>query len=142
MRASLGTLVALCALAAPLLAQADPLTEAYRKEFAFLEAEKRALEGRLAQIQKESKAETAGLEGRIATTQRQVLALGVEAETLAHIFDPFFTTKAVGKGTGLGLSISYGILEELGGSITAANRAEGGARFEVILPLAEGEAAS
>ena len=60
---------------------------------------------------------------------------GVEVETLKHIFDPFFTTKGAGKGTGLGLSISYGILEELGGNITATNRAEGGARFSITLPL-------
>ncbi|MCB9522408.1 MAG: MotA/TolQ/ExbB proton channel family protein [Myxococcales bacterium] len=115
MRASLGTLVALCALAAPLLAQADPLTEAYRKEFAFLEAEKRALEGRLAQIQKESKAEIAGLEGRIATTQRQVLALGVEAETLA---DRLRTVEREAELAGEGVEGVDGLVQQMARTFT------------------------
>ncbi|ABF41498.1 multi-sensor hybrid histidine kinase [Candidatus Koribacter versatilis Ellin345] len=52
-----------------------------------------------------------------------------------RIFDPFYTTKVVGKGTGLGLSICYGIVKEHGGDITAFNHAEGGAIFQVRLPL-------
>lgn len=55
---------------------------------------------------------------------------------LSRIFDPFFTTKKLGKGTGLGLSICYGILKEHGGEILASNHEEGGALFEVRLPLA------
>ena len=52
-----------------------------------------------------------------------------------RIFDPFYTTKTVGKGTGLGLSICYGIVKEHGGDITAFNHPEGGAVFQVRLPL-------
>jgi two-component system sensor histidine kinase HupT/HoxJ len=63
---------------------------------------------------------------------------GIAAEHLTRIFDPFFTTKPVGKGTGLGLSISYGIVERHGGTLAAANAAEGGALFTLELPLAGG----
>jgi len=61
---------------------------------------------------------------------------GIAAEHLARVFDPFFTTKPVGKGTGLGLSISYGIVEQHGGRLGAANAAGGGAQFTLELPLA------
>jgi two-component system sensor histidine kinase HupT/HoxJ len=59
---------------------------------------------------------------------------GVAAGDLAKIFEPFFTTKPVGEGTGLGLWISFSIVRECGGSITAANRAQGGAEFTIRLP--------
>ncbi|HEY3926990.1 MAG TPA: ATP-binding protein [Candidatus Koribacter sp.] len=52
-----------------------------------------------------------------------------------RIFDPFYTTKTVGKGTGLGLSICYGIVKEHGGDIVAFNHPQGGAVFQVRLPL-------
>jgi signal transduction histidine kinase len=59
---------------------------------------------------------------------------GIPADVLPRIFDPFFTTKEVGEGTGLGLAITYGIVQEHGGTIHAANRPEGGARFTIELP--------
>jgi two-component system sensor histidine kinase HupT/HoxJ len=61
---------------------------------------------------------------------------GIPPEHLPRMFDPFFTTKPVGKGTGLGLSISYGIVEQHGGKLDAANGSEGGAVFTLVLPLA------
>jgi len=61
---------------------------------------------------------------------------GIPAEVMPRIFDPFFTTKEVGQGTGLGLAITYGIVQEHGGTITASNAADGGAIFEVELPIA------
>ncbi|KRW61691.1 sensor histidine kinase [Pseudomonas sp. TTU2014-080ASC] len=61
---------------------------------------------------------------------------GLDAQALAHVFEPFFTTKPVGAGLGLGLAVSYGIMRELGGSLSAAN-GEQGAVFTLSLALAE-----
>ncbi|CAA7623403.1 Uptake hydrogenase [Candidatus Terasakiella magnetica] len=61
---------------------------------------------------------------------------GMAEENLIKVFDPFFTTKPVGKGTGLGLWISYGIIRDHGGTLEAANRPTGGARFTIRLPMA------
>ena len=58
--------------------------------------------------------------------------LGLDPELL---FKAFYTTKST--GTGLGLTIARRICESYGGKLTAENRAEGGARFEIALPLAE-----
>jgi len=40
------------------------------------------------------------------------------------MFQPFFTTKGVGKGTGLGLSTSQGLVENCGGQLTYARKAD------------------
>jgi two-component system NtrC family sensor kinase len=61
---------------------------------------------------------------------------GIPKENLAQIFDPFFTTKPQGKGTGLGLSICHGIIERLGGKISAASEVGKGSSFTVKLPQA------
>jgi two-component system sensor histidine kinase HupT/HoxJ len=61
---------------------------------------------------------------------------GIPADHIGRVFDPFFTTKPVGQGTGLGLSISFGAIEQHGGQLVAGNAPEGGARFELSLPLA------
>ena len=60
---------------------------------------------------------------------------GIAPEVLPRIFEPFYTTKEVGKGTGLGLAIAYGIIQEHGGEIRAANPPDGGALFTVELPV-------
>ncbi len=54
---------------------------------------------------------------------------------MSRIFEPFYTTKEVGKGSGLGLAITYGIVQEHGGEIVAANHPDGGAVFTIELPV-------
>jgi len=67
---------------------------------------------------------------------------GIGAESLEKIFEAGFTTRArAGSGgwpathRGLGLAITRTIVEEAGGRIHAANRAQSGARFEMELPV-------
>lgn len=62
---------------------------------------------------------------------------GIAPENLEKVFDPFYTTKDIGQGTGLGLAVSRRIIEEHGGTIEAANNADGGATFTVYLPLSK-----
>jgi PAS domain S-box-containing protein len=57
---------------------------------------------------------------------------GFKLEDLPHVFEPFFTRRR--GGTGLGLSIVQKIVEEHGGTITAGNRAGGGAMMTVRFP--------
>jgi two-component system C4-dicarboxylate transport sensor histidine kinase DctB len=64
---------------------------------------------------------------------------GVPEEIRAHLFEPFFTTKPQGKGLGLGLAISEQIVREFGGELRAEAPDVGGARFVIVLPLAEQE---
>ncbi len=59
---------------------------------------------------------------------------GIATEDLDRVFDPFFTTKGREGHTGLGLSAAYGTIMEHKGSITAANNADQGALFTVVLP--------
>jgi signal transduction histidine kinase len=75
--------------------------------------------------------------GRVITTVRDTGG-GIPEEALSRIFEPFYTTKEVGKGTGLGLAIAYGIVQEHGGQIIAANHPDGGAMFTVDLPARSG----
>ncbi|MBS0538402.1 MAG: hypothetical protein JSR47_06590 [Proteobacteria bacterium] len=58
---------------------------------------------------------------------------GIPDSIRDRVFDPFFTTKETGSGTGLGLSISFGIIKDMGGTLSLA-RSIAGARFLIELP--------
>jgi signal transduction histidine kinase len=79
------------------------------------------------------------VEGRIdPATGTQVVSVadngpGIDPARLDRIFQPFFTTKS--SGTGLGLALVQKIVVTHNGRVVAANRAAGGAVFEVHLPL-------
>ncbi|MBR2657609.1 MAG: sensor histidine kinase [Loktanella sp.] len=77
------------------------------------------------------------------TVSLQIHDNGEGIEDLDELFTPFYTTKQPGDGVGLGLAISSGIVNDLGGRLTARNAANGGAIFEVQLPaLVQGQAAA
>ena len=64
---------------------------------------------------------------------------GIPEGHLDRIFQRFFTYRPGDprrEHVGLGLAIAKQIVESYGGQIAAANRPQGGARFEVRLPLA------
>jgi two-component system, NtrC family, sensor kinase len=58
---------------------------------------------------------------------------GIDAKIMDKLFEPFTTTKPPGKGTGLGLAVCHALVESVGGALTATNRPEGGARFDIQL---------
>jgi signal transduction histidine kinase len=60
---------------------------------------------------------------------------GIPPKDLPHVFEPFYTTRP--GASGLGLAISAGVVESLGGRLTAENWREGGALFRLTLPIAE-----
>ncbi len=75
-----------------------------------------------------------GPNGDFVTTAVRDSGAGIDDQTISRVFEPFYTTKDVGQGAGLGLSLAYGIVQEHGGRISAANHPEGGAVFTVELP--------
>jgi len=64
---------------------------------------------------------------------------GMSREALKQIFIPFFTTKDVDEGTGLGLPVVHGIVTSHGGTIHVESDPGQGARFDIELPMADGE---
>ena len=70
-------------------------------------------------------------DGTVRTSVRDHGA-GISEELRDRLFDPFFSTKT--EGLGMGLAIVKSIIEAHGGTITAENLDDGGARFEFILP--------
>lgn len=64
---------------------------------------------------------------------------GIPPAMIDHIFDKFVRAappERAADGMGLGLAICKGLIEAHGGAIRAYNRPDGGAAFEIVLPLA------
>lgn len=58
---------------------------------------------------------------------------GIPVHLLERIFEPFATARK--GGLGLGLALARGVIAAHGGAIKARNRPEGGAEFEITLPV-------
>lgn len=80
---------------------------------------------------------------RLSITKNEEMAIlrvqdsgtGIDAALLPSIFDLYKTTKQ--GGLGVGLWLSKAIMERHQGSITASNNTDGGAIFEIQIPLAK-----
>jgi len=59
--------------------------------------------------------------------------VGIDPQILPHIFEPFISNKE--NGTGLGLTITYDIIQQHHGDLRAENNPQGGATFQVWLPV-------
>ena len=61
--------------------------------------------------------------------------VGMSENVLSHVFEPFTRGENVGRieGTGLGLSITKGLVDRMGGSISAESREGAGSLFRVEL---------
>jgi signal transduction histidine kinase len=76
-----------------------------------------------------ARAEGAGVIIEVADT-----GPGIPPDRLERVFERFVKS-GDSTGSGLGLSIARDLVEAHGGTITAANRPEGGAVFTIDLPL-------
>ncbi|MDM8016389.1 MAG: ATP-binding protein [Rhizobium sp.] len=82
------------------------------------------------------------LDGSIARIHIDDDGPGIPLEDLQRVFSPFERLETSRSrdtgGHGLGLTIARDILRAQGGDVELANRAEGGLRATVILPIADG----
>lgn len=82
------------------------------------------------------------LDGSIARIHIDDDGPGISQEDLQRVFSPFERLEASRSrdtgGHGLGLTIARDILRAQGGDVELANRAEGGLRATVVLPVACG----
>lgn len=118
-----------------------PFVEGNRNELAqvFLNLFNNAVDAMAGGGQIKVSADMATLESQPAVRVRvRDSGEGIPGDILDKVMEPFFTTKPVGKGTGLGLSISHGIIEEHSGTMRVRNHPEGGAEFEIVLPIVGG----
>lgn len=63
---------------------------------------------------------------------------GIAKDNLERVFEPFYTTRPAGQGTGLGLALARQLSHELGGSVLAQRRKEGGTAMIFALPIGSG----
>jgi signal transduction histidine kinase len=73
----------------------------------------------------------------VAEVSVRDFGVGLPKDHPDKVFDHFFSTKQ--KGMGMGLAIVRSIVEAHGGTITAENAPDRGARMVVRLPAARGQ---
>jgi len=81
---------------------------------------------------------TRSAKGGVAEISVRDFGVGLPKDQPDKVFDHFFSTKQ--KGMGMGLAIVRSIVEAHGGTITAENAPDRGARMVIRLPAARGEA--
>jgi two-component system sensor histidine kinase MtrB len=69
---------------------------------------------------------------------------GIPADEHEQVFERFFRGRAahdrgIARGTGLGLALVRDHVRAFGGSITVSESPDGGARFQILLPIVESE---
>ncbi|HEX5201752.1 response regulator [Paractinoplanes rhizophilus] len=74
-------------------------------------------------------------DGRFVGLSITDTGVGMAPEVAARAFEPFFTTKGRGKGTGLGLATAYGVVTDVGGTITLDSQPGQGTTVRVRLPV-------
>ena len=62
---------------------------------------------------------------------------GMPPDIKARVFEPFFTTKEIGRGSGLGLSMVWGVVRQLGGTVTIDSAPGAGTSVTLFLPRAD-----
>jgi len=87
---------------------------------------------RQAAVQKYADRVLLGVDETVVETTISDNGPGIAQEHLERVFSPFFTTKQ--DGNGLGLAVSWKVAKAHGGDILAANGADGGARFTLLIP--------
>ncbi len=60
---------------------------------------------------------------------------GIPEADLKHIFEPFFFSKSGESGSGIGLAVTYGLVQEIGGTISVQSGLGKQTRFSIKLPL-------
>ncbi|MGK0362872.1 MAG: biopolymer transport protein ExbB [Bradymonadia bacterium] len=115
------------ALAQP--GQVDRLELAYKKEFAFLEAEKTALAERLKTVERDNKKAKRRAQGQLAVSQKTVLSLGMRADKMGETLR---TLERDAEQAAEGQSNLEGLVQAVDRSLTP---------FAITLPEAGDEAA-
>lgn len=59
---------------------------------------------------------------------------GFASEELPHLFERFYRGRSATQGFGIGLALAHALVSAQGGTMTAQNAPEGGARFQIAFP--------
>ena len=116
----LASLLCLLGWTLPAAAQESPearLQAAYKKEFAFLDAEKVALERRLAEARRTAEAEERAARAELEAMQRQLIALTVESDGLG---EALVALEREGEAAAEGQDALDGLVQQMAQSFTAA----------------------